>query len=43
MPVKIFAKINIKDLVTEANDFSHEFKKGKLFAFMPFCHPLARI
>jgi hypothetical protein len=43
MGIEIFAKINIENLVTEANHFSHEFRKGELIAFVPFCHPLVRI
>ena len=43
MGIEIFAKIDIENLITETNDFGHELKKRKLFAFMPFCHRLARI
>ena len=43
MPIEIFTKINIEDLIAEANDFSHKLKKGEMFAFTSFCHRLARI
>jgi tungstate transport system permease protein len=43
MGIKIFTQIDIEHLIAEANDFSHRSKLGKLCAFAPFCHPLARI